>query len=179
VIKSILNLIKSYDGVIKINNISSRLPRSRAFLGYCPEREELPSSTILDFLLEQAAYCGVKKSNALIQIHEMCKYFDFPKEKLKLNLRLLSSGLKKIIMLMQSFLGNRNLIILDEPTANLDFETRMLFYKFILSKSKTGTTFFISTHDLFEIKEFANYYIRIANGKILSSNSNPPPIEID
>jgi ABC-type multidrug transport system ATPase subunit len=58
VIKSILNLLKTYTGNIMINSISSMDSESRATLSYCPEKEELPNMIIYDFLLEQACYSG-------------------------------------------------------------------------------------------------------------------------
>jgi ABC-2 type transport system ATP-binding protein len=84
-------------------------------------------------------------------------------------MKTLSSGLKKIIMIIQAFVAPYDIIVADEPTANLDFETRMNFYKLVTEENKKGKTFLISTHDLLEVRHFANHYIHIKDGKLLKT----------
>jgi ABC-2 type transport system ATP-binding protein len=82
------------------------------------------------------------------------------------NLNKLSSGQKKKILIIQSLLHNANLIIMDEPTENLDPDTREIFYKIVSKLTNEGKTFFISTHNLDEIQQHINYVVIIVNGKI-------------
>jgi ABC-type multidrug transport system ATPase subunit len=47
----------------------------------------------------------------------------------------------------------------------------------IIKLKNKGITFLISTHNFFEIKEFANWYVLIKNGKITSVGEKPPVIK--
>jgi ABC-type multidrug transport system ATPase subunit len=121
-----------------------------------PENIILPKMSSIHFLLEQAEYLGLKRKQAIEQIKYLCTALDFPFDRLKIATNHLSAGLKKIIMLIQSFLGSPKLLIMDEPTDNLDFETRLLFYKLILNLKQKGVSFLISTHNLYEVSQFAD-----------------------
>jgi ABC-2 type transport system ATP-binding protein len=83
-----------------------------------------------------------------------------------LYLNKLSSGQKKKIMVIQSLLHDPEILIMDEPTENMDPDTREIFYKLIKQLNMNGKTIFISTHQLDEIKNFANYVVVIKNGNI-------------
>jgi ABC-2 type transport system ATP-binding protein len=78
----------------------------------------------------------------------------------------MSSGQKKKIMIMQSLLHEPNLLIMDEPTENLDPDTREIFYKVIKKLKKQNRTIFISTHNLDEVQNFADFIVIIVKGKI-------------
>jgi ABC-type multidrug transport system ATPase subunit len=159
-IKCILGLIKNYHtssgGGVTCDGAPTSQPKNRKFIGYVSENNVLPKLSSLSFLLEQATYIGLKHDKAISQIKEFCKALDFPYERLKISTSRLSAGLKKVVILIQALLGNPKLVIMDEPTTNLDFETRLLFYKLIIKLKNKGITFLISTHNFFEIKEFAN-----------------------
>jgi ABC-2 type transport system ATP-binding protein len=156
-IKCILSLIKNYSAKkINCNGQSTKFTDTRKLIGYAPEHNLLPKMTSLNFLLEQAAYVGLSKSQAQKQIKILCEALDFSYERLNISVSDLSSGLQKVIVIIQSLLGNPKLLIMDEPTMNLDFETRLLFYKLIMKLKSKGMTFFISTHNFYEIRQFAN-----------------------
>jgi ABC-2 type transport system ATP-binding protein len=83
----------------------------------------------------------------------------------------LSSGQKKMVMIIQAFINKKSqLFIMDEPTENLDPKHRQIFYQLVKEANQQGKTFFISTHNLDEIKLYATCAIFIKNGRIVSSN---------
>jgi ABC-type multidrug transport system ATPase subunit len=69
---------------------------------------------------------------------------------------------------MQAFLSNPSIIIADEPTDNLDPETRDIFWDFIYdTRTKhPDLTFFIITHNLDEVEKYTDYIVVIQNGKM-------------
>lgn len=74
-----------------------------------------------------------------------------------------SSGMVKKVSLLLAFLGNPSLIILDEPLITIDKETRQLLYELIIERSKNGTGFLLSSHQLFDRQEIqvkASYEIK-------------------
>jgi len=74
-----------------------------------------------------------------------------------------SSGMVKKVSLLLAFLGNPSLIILDEPLITIDKETRQLLYELMMERSKNGTGFLLSSHQLFDRQEIqvkASYEIK-------------------
>ena len=60
----------------------------------------------------------------------------------------LSGGQKQIISIFRTLKENKNIILLDEPTSDLDPDTRNLIYKLLLSIKSFNKTIIIVTHDL-------------------------------
>jgi ABC-2 type transport system ATP-binding protein len=85
---------------------------------------------------------------------------------LKKKLSQLSSGLAQRVQLAASLIKNPELIIADEPTANLDPPARMEFYEEIKKLNKQGVTFFISSHILSELEKVITDVVFINEGKV-------------
>jgi ABC-2 type transport system ATP-binding protein len=154
-IKSILSLYGYDGGEIFINNINSRKIESHQIIGYVPEKENFPKIKAIKFLQMMAALYNVPKR----VINSRIKYYEHIfslKNRLNINLSSMSSGQKKKIMIIQSLLHDPQLLIMDEPTENLDPDTRDIFYKLMQKLQKQGKTIFISTHNLDEIQNFTD-----------------------
>ncbi len=87
-------------------------------------------------------------------------------EHLKKKLSQLSSGLAQRVQLVASLIKNPELIIADEPTANLDPQARMEFYEEVKRLNKRGVTFFISSHILSELEKVITDVVFINNGRV-------------
>jgi ABC-type multidrug transport system ATPase subunit len=72
-------------------------------------------------------FYGLDAKQTKRKVLPMLKFFDLPQHTLHIKLNKLSSGQNKLINIIQAFLGDPYLIIADEPTDNLDPETRDLF----------------------------------------------------
>ncbi|MCY0883139.1 MAG: ABC transporter ATP-binding protein [Acidianus infernus] len=88
------------------------------------------------------------------------------KGNLKKKLSQLSSGLAQRVQLVASLIKNPELIIADEPTANLDPPARIEFYEEVKKLNKRGVTFFISSHILSELEKIITDVVFINEGKI-------------
>ncbi|MCY0873513.1 MAG: ABC transporter ATP-binding protein [Acidianus infernus] len=88
------------------------------------------------------------------------------KDHLKKKLSQLSSGLAQRVQLVASLIKNPELIIADEPTANLDPPARIEFYEEVKKLNKRGVTFFISSHILSELEKIITDVVFINEGKI-------------
>lgn len=165
-IKSIMGLFKYDKGEIFINDISSTyIVKSHMNLGYVPEKENFPKIKAKSFLFDMASFYDIDKKTIHKQIDYYAKVFNFH-EKLNIPLNRLSSGQRKKVLIMQSLIHNPDLIIMDEPTENLDPDTRDIFYKVVHKLVKQNKTIFISTHNLDEIKNYCDYVVIIVNGQI-------------
>ena len=81
--------------------------------------------------------------------------------------RLLSGGEKQRLSLARALLINPLVLLLDEPTANLDPFSLKLIENIILEENQKGTTIILTTHDMAQAKRLASDIIFFKNGKIL------------
>jgi ABC-2 type transport system ATP-binding protein len=87
-------------------------------------------------------------------------------DKLNISLPAMSSGQRKRVMIIQSLINDPDVLVMDEPTENLDPDNREVFYKIMEELKKEGKTIFVSTHNLAEFEAYATYCVIIAEGKI-------------
>ena len=84
---------------------------------------------------------------------------------LKKRISQLSSGQAQKVQLIAALIKNPELIIADEPTANLDPQARLEFYDMVTSMTKEyGVTFFISSHILSELEKVITHVVFINDG---------------
>lgn len=79
----------------------------------------------------------------------------------------LSFGEKKKVSLATALVLKPELLILDEPTANLDLVSRRALIDTLNELNKQGTTIIVSTHDVEALPELADRIIVISHGKLL------------
>lgn len=78
----------------------------------------------------------------------------------------LSSGERQLVMLMAAWAANTEVILLDEPTANLDYLAIEKLAELLLSLKKAGKTIIISEHRLYYLQDIADEYWQLENGSI-------------
>jgi putative ABC transport system ATP-binding protein len=84
----------------------------------------------------------------------------------------LSSGQQQRVALARAVVTNPDIIIADEPTGNLDFESGQELMKLLESLHKQGKTVIMVTHDL-EYLEYAGRSLEMFNGKIVAELQDP------
>jgi ABC-2 type transport system ATP-binding protein len=126
-VKSCLGLRPIQSGNIIINGVDAKNILSRKKVGYIPEKGNLEKITARAFLHQVGSFHGLDKKQTDDKVFPLIKYFGLPENRLEVKLNKLSSGQNKIITIIQAFIGDPYLIIADEPTDNLDPETRDIF----------------------------------------------------
>lgn len=91
------------------------------------------------------------------------KGFKFPHE--------LSGGEQQRVVIARSLLNNPELIIADEPTANLDPDTSLEIVRLLYQISKKGTAVLISTHDKFIVEQFPGRFLKCEKSTIMESQT--------
>ena len=83
----------------------------------------------------------------------------------------LSGGERKRLELALAFLGNPELIFLDEPTTGLDPQARRVMWDFLTSMKSDGVTFLMTTHYLNEVEALAERLLILNRGRLVFSGS--------
>ncbi|WP_237705089.1 ATP-binding cassette domain-containing protein [Thermococcus zilligii] len=109
---------------------------------------------------------GLKKEEAIRQARELMAYTGVGKLAFH-RVKELSSGQRQRAIFAASLLGNPELLILDEPTSNLDPVGRMEFIGKVLELARSGKTIFISSHIVSEIERTCNYVGLIKDGQLI------------
>ncbi|MEE3928457.1 ABC transporter ATP-binding protein [Mycoplasmopsis ciconiae] len=166
-IKCIIDSIYNYQGQIYIDGISNKNPNSKMKLGYVPEKTNFPNSlSANDYLM----YLSLLNNNNQSAIQQKIDYFldKFNIKELKnKNPNNFSSGQKKKILLIQALINDPQIIILDEPAANLDPYARYELFEILKDLQKENKTILISSHILSEVNKYCDSLTLINNSKIL------------
>ena len=87
-------------------------------------------------------------------------------EIIKKEYKWMSTGEKRKLHLSLAMIGNPDIIFLDEPTAGLDVEARVIFHKEIKRLKEEGKTIVISSHDMAEVEALCDRLAILKNGNI-------------
>ncbi len=170
-IKIISGLNNDYEGDVVINqlNVKKDVKARENFL-YIPDKNTFPNNiSVFNFLYNVALLKRNDKEKIKLEINELLHKFQI-EEVAKRNPNKLSSGQSKKISLIQAIIMKADFIVLDEPAAFLDPSSRMmLFNELKRMNNENGTTIFISSHILDEIKNYINAVTFIKKGEIMWS----------
>ena len=170
-ISILTNLLKNDNGTIKIFGKNINCSESKKIIGLVPQEINLNIfETAEQIVITQAGYYGISRK---IAKERSDFYFN------KLNLwnkknippRFLSGGTKRRVMIIRALLHNPKILILDEPTAGVDIESRMRMWNFLKKLNENKTTIILTTHYLEEAEKLCNKIAIINNGKIIKDDS--------
>ncbi|MDD7837416.1 ABC transporter ATP-binding protein [Metamycoplasma hyosynoviae] len=166
-IRLILNYYQDGFGKIFINGIDSKNKKSKDKIGYIPEISVFPKNiTIFEYLYFFATLSKIGKKQAEAKVEYLMEKYGFSKEFFNKSAEKLSSGQKKKILLMQALINDPEILILDEPTANLDPTARIEFFEVIKQLHNEGKTILISSHILTELEKYIDSFTILENGKV-------------
>lgn len=121
--------------------------------------EKIPEITVKEFLFE--GYRNISDKVAMEYLEKNIGYNEFSKKVLNFNkyinenMNNLSGGEKQIVMVTRCFLKESSLIIMDEPTSNMDISRTKMFFEFV-DKIKKDKIIIIVSHDTNSLNEFKN-----------------------
>ncbi|WP_338986229.1 ABC transporter ATP-binding protein [Spiroplasma endosymbiont of Thecophora atra] len=129
---------------------------AKKHIGYIPEAAKFPRRvSTYEYLVSMDEISGLTHKEAKVKTEEVLKNLDLWKFK-KRSPNEYSSGMKKKVLLAQSLLNNPDVLILDEPAANLDPTARTELFNDLRKLRKQGKTIFISSHILSELQNLAD-----------------------
>ena len=170
IIRSLLGLL-SAEGELKINGFDTQKEgkKARAAIGYVPQELAFYDDlTARDTLRFYAAIKGVSAERVDLVLEEVGLVEHGHK-----NVSALSGGMKQRLALASALLANPPLLILDEPTSNLDTTARDDFIKLLLFQKEQGKTLLFTSHRLEEVEMLATRVLVLENGKLKLVCNNP------
>lgn len=166
-IKSIVGAYANFEGKVKISGIDNHEKLSKAKLGYIPEIARFPSRiSTYNYLKSMAMLNRLTSKEADEFVKKIL--IEFKMYDLKdVSPNKFSSGQKKKILLAQALSNNPDILIMDEPAANLDPKARIDFFNILKNLQKQGKSIFISSHILSELDLYADSLTILDGGKIV------------
>ena len=121
--------------------------------------------TVYESLIFQSKYYGIHNNQPWIDTLVDKLHLT---DKVNVNTRKLSGGMKRRLMIAQALVHRPPVIILDEPTAGVDIGLRLLLWKFIRELNEQGHTIILTTHYLEEAEAMCEFVALMRDGKIIS-----------
>lgn len=116
-----------------------------------------------NFLKLQAEYLGLKD---LTYMNELIKLLDLDPSA---NLKKMSKGMKQKTAIVAALMGDKDILIMDEPTTGLDPLMREVFLDLIRAEKSRGKTIFMSSHIFEEIEDVCDRVAMIKDGRLLGT----------
>jgi ABC-2 type transport system ATP-binding protein len=126
--------------------------------------------TVDDILDYQAGFFGIVGDEMKKRREELLALFELTTHRDK-KFQFLSGGLKRRTMLAKAMMHNPTILILDEPTAGVDVETRQSLWKYLRTLHAEGKTIVLTSHYLEEIEALCERVAIIKGGKIIQDGT--------
>lgn len=172
-INIIMNLVNKTDGEIKIfgYDIEKEHEKAKKLIGFTPQEFNFDIfEKVFDIVCRQAGYYGIDRKTAGKMAEKYLKQLDLW-DKRNSQAITLSGGLKRRLMIARALVNEPKLLILDEPTAGVDIETRREMWEFIKKINQDGVTIILTTHYLEEAENLCKNIAIINHGKIVENTS--------
>ena len=139
---------------------------ARRALGVVPQELVFdPFFTVRETLRIQSGYFGLRHNDAWID--ELLHHLDLA-TKADANMRSLSGGMKRRVLVGQALVHKPPVIVLDEPTAGVDVELRQTLWAFIRKLNRDGHTIILTTHYLEEAEALCGRIAMLKAGRIVA-----------
>ena len=139
---------------------------ARRKLGVVPQELVFdPFFTVREALRIQSGYFGIKHNDAWID--ELLFSLGLA-DKAGANMRQLSGGMKRRVLVAQALVHKPQVIVLDEPTAGVDVELRQTLWQFIAKLNKQGSTVLLTTHYLEEAEALCSRIAMLKQGRVVA-----------
>ena len=139
---------------------------ARRLLGVVPQELVFdPFFTVRETLRIQAGYFGIRGNDDWID--EILHHLDLT-SRADANMRALSGGMKRRVLVGQALVHKPPVIVLDEPTAGVDVELRQSLWAFIRKLNRDGHTIILTTHYLEEAEALCGRIAMLKAGKVVA-----------
>jgi ABC-2 type transport system ATP-binding protein len=167
-INVIAGLVRADAGEARVMgaDVRSDYRRARRMLGVVPQELVFdPFFTVRETLRLQSGYYGLRANDAWID--EVMYHLDLT-AKADANMRALSGGMKRRVLVAQALVHKPPVIVLDEPTAGVDVELRQGLWQFVRRMNRDGHSIVLTTHYLEEAETHCSRIAMLKEGRIVA-----------
>lgn len=144
---------------------------AKTFMGIVPQEFNFSVfETPWNILINQGGFYGIPRPLAQKRAEIYLKKLELW-DKRHVPSRMLSGGMKRRLMVARAFIHEPKLLILDEPTAGVDVETRQTMWTFLQELNRQGVTIILTTHYLEEAENLCRHVVIINQGKIIENTN--------
>ena len=148
------------------HDVQTDFVQARRHLGVVPQELVFdPFFTVREALRFQSGYFGLHRNDAWID--ELLEGLGLA-DKAGANMRQLSGGMKRRVLVAQALVHKPPVIVLDEPTAGVDVELRQTLWQFIAGLNRQGHTVLLTTHYLEEAEALCQRIAMLKRGRVIA-----------
>ncbi|MFM2120358.1 MAG: hypothetical protein RL722_1826 [Pseudomonadota bacterium] len=170
-ISILAGLARATEGSVQVHghDVVKDYAAARRALGIVPQELVFdPFFSVRETLRIQSGYFGVQGNEAWID--ELLESLGLA-DKAGANMRQLSGGMKRRVLVAQALVHRPPVIVLDEPTAGVDVELRQTLWQFIARLNREGHTVLLTTHYLEEAEALCGRIAMLKQGRIVALDS--------
>lgn len=167
-ISILAGLARASSGTIRVHGFDVRndFVQARRHLGIVPQELVFdPFFSVQEALRFQSGYFGLYDNDAWIS--ELLEGLGLA-DKASANMRQLSGGMKRRVLVAQALVHKPPVIVLDEPTAGVDVELRQTLWHFVSDLNRKGHTVLLTTHYLEEAEALCHRIAMLKKGRVIA-----------
>ena len=167
-ISILAGLTRASTGNVQVlgSDVQRDYAQARKKLGVVPQELVFdPFFNVREALRIQSGYFGIKNNDDWID--ELLESLGLA-DKADANMRQLSGGMKRRVLVAQALVHKPPVIVLDEPTAGVDVELRQTLWQFIAKLNKQGHTVLLTTHYLEEAEALCGRIAMLKSGRVVA-----------
>jgi len=156
--------VQGFEGELTVNgiNVSRNGKAARAAIGYVPQEVAFYDMTVLETL---RFYARLKKTDPQ-RVNDVLEQVQLTAHGSK-RVNMLSGGMKQRLALAIALLADPPVLVLDEPTANLDVKAQRDFIHTVQMLNQSGKTIVFSSHRLDEVIALGSRVIVLSDGELM------------
>ncbi len=167
-ISMLAGLSRPTSGSVQVlgSDVQTDFADARRKLGVVPQELVFdPFFNVREMLRIQSGYFGMRNNDAWVD--ELLEGLGLA-DKANANMRQLSGGMKRRVLVAQALVHKPPVIVLDEPTAGVDVELRQTLWQFVANLNKQGSTVLLTTHYLEEAEALCGRIAMLKTGRIVA-----------
>ncbi|SDM42077.1 lipooligosaccharide transport system ATP-binding protein [Geoalkalibacter ferrihydriticus] len=148
-------------------DLATNLRHIKQRMGICQQEDNLdPDLSVRENLLVYARYFDLPRGEAKVRSEELLRFFALD-HRGDANIRELSGGMKRRLMVARAIINRPDLVILDEPTTGLDPQSRHQVWQRLEDLKSRGLTIVLTTHYMDEAARLCDRLVIVDQGKVL------------
>lgn len=160
----ISGLLKPTKGKVLIDYVDINKEDYRKNIGIV---YQIPENSFFNIYVKDELEFALKNFNINVNLIEFIKLVGLKEEILNKRIDELSSGEKRLIAILCVLIYNPKIVLLDEPTVNLDYKNKKKVISLIKKLKKSGKTILIVSHDINLLYELCDDIVALSYGKVV------------